>query len=119
MIRRLTRHVDRARRWDEALLGRQVPDQRPFSEQLRRPRPAVWSLRGRAAYGAILLGMFAAIAWLPEAMGVIAIVILVAAAFFVVAADERRGGRQHSVQSSPDEGGSATLHRGDPEPPAP
>lgn len=104
--------VDRASRLDEAVLGRDVQDQRAFSEQIRRPRPAVWSRRGRAAYGAILLGMFAAIAGLPEVPSVIAIVVLLTAAFVVVAADERQRGRRARAQSRADEDGPPS-HRND------
>lgn len=82
--------TERLLRLDNRVLGRPVPDTRPMRERLLRPRPAVWSRRGRVAYGAVVLGMFAAMFWLPEPIGILALVALLPAAFLISAADERR-----------------------------
>jgi hypothetical protein len=72
------------------MLGKPVPDNRPLGRRMLSPRPAVWSGRGRIFYGLIVLAMFAAMWWLPEPFGIVALVALLPAAFLVMAADERR-----------------------------
>ncbi len=97
---------DRLRDLDNNVLGRSVPDERPLTQRLLKPRPAVWSPKGRVLYGIVLLGM-AAVLWLgsDSALGAFALVPLVAAAFMVVAADERkRAKRFHHGEDSDERG---------------
>lgn len=77
------------------MLGRAVPDERSVIERLTRPRPAVWSRRGRLAYAVVLVGMLAALRWGGHgALGIALVVLLFVVALLVVAADERRRARR-------------------------
>jgi hypothetical protein len=89
-MKAVARLVDRLRHLDDRILGHPTPDHRPLREQLLRPRPAIWSRRGRFAYALIVLAMIGALIWLPELIGIWAVVVLLAAAFVVTAADEKR-----------------------------
>lgn len=86
---------DRLRDLDDKVFGRAVPDDRPMSRRLLRPRPAVWSGRGRFLFGLVLIGMFAVLRWNPDSLfGALAIVALFGAALLVSAADERKRARR-------------------------
>jgi hypothetical protein len=86
---------DRLRELDNRVLGRSVPDERPLSQQLLRPRPAVWSGKGRLLYGALLVAMFAVLRWVSDpTISVLAIVALIPVGFLIIAADERKRARK-------------------------
>lgn len=86
---------DRLRELDKRVLGRPVPDERPLSQQLLRPRPAVSSGKGRLLYGALLVTMFAVLRWVTDPIvSVLVIVALVPIGFLVIAADERKRAKQ-------------------------
>lgn len=89
------RMADRIRELDNHVLGRAVPDARPMAEPLTRPRPAVWSRRGRAVLAVVLIGMFADSRWGGDGvMGMVGLVVLFAIALVAVAADERLRSRR-------------------------
>ncbi|MCW2500688.1 MAG: hypothetical protein JWN87_2364 [Frankiales bacterium] len=86
---------ERFQRIDNLVLGRPVPDSRPFRQRLLSPRPAVESGRAKVLYGLIVVGMlvmadqgFESWPW-----GLL-FVALVAAGFLVSAADQRRLARR-------------------------
>jgi len=85
------RLVEHLRHLDNQVLGRPVPDDRPLWQRALRPRPAVWSLRGRVLAGIILGGFFVLAAWGPDTLlGGLLLVPLMLAFFVVIAADERK-----------------------------
>lgn len=87
----VTRLADRLHALDERVLGRPVPDNRPLRVRMLRPRPAVWSTRGRLLAGLIILGMLGLGWWRPDSVWAgLAAAGLLAAAFLVIAADERK-----------------------------
>jgi hypothetical protein len=87
--------ADWAKDLDNRIIGRPVPDDRPITQRVLRPRPAVWSRRGRFLAGLILLAMFATAAWGPDSLlGALLIVPIWAAFFVVIAADERKRARR-------------------------
>ena len=87
--------LDRLRELDNRVLGRSVPDERPLSQRLLRPRPAVSSGKGRLLYGALLVAMFAVLRWVTDPIvSVLAIVALVPIGFLIIAADQRKHARQ-------------------------
>lgn len=90
----------RARDLDDHVLGRPVSDNRPLSQRVLRPRPAVWSRHGRVVGASIVLTMFAALTWAPAVIGIWVIVALLAGAFVLVAVEERR---REAADRRPDE----------------
>jgi len=96
------RFADWARGLDNRVLGRPVPDERPLGERLLRPRPAVWSWRGRVLAGMVIAGMFAALRWGDPLTGVIVTWLLLAVLFIVGAADERKRARRYYGQDRSD-----------------
>ena len=92
----VTRLAHRLHALDERVLGRPVPDTRPLRERMLRPRPAVWSTRGRVLFGLIIVGTLGLGWWGPDsAWAGLAVAGLLAAAFLVIAADERKRARRH------------------------
>jgi hypothetical protein len=86
---------ERLRELDNRVLGRSVPDERSLSQKLLRPRPAVWSSKGRLLYGALLVAMFAVLRWVSDPIvSVVAIVALAPLGFLIIAADERKRARK-------------------------
>lgn len=85
---------NRLRNLDNRVLGRPVPDHRPLSARLVRPRPAVWSGRGRLLYGGTIIGMLAVLKWVSDPLieGV-AVVAFFVCAVLVSFADERKRSR--------------------------
>jgi hypothetical protein len=86
---------DRLRELDNRMIGKSVPDDRPRSERLLRPRAAVWSGRGRLLYGATLIGMLAVLRWVSDPLiEGLAFVALFAVAGLLSFADERKRSRR-------------------------
>lgn len=95
----MTRLTERLRHLDNRVVGRPVPDTRPLGVRVFRPRPAVWSSRGRFVYGVLLAGMFADLWWGFESVsGIVVFVALFAGLFLVVAADMRKRSRAYHDQ---------------------
>lgn len=84
--------ADWARHLDNRVLGRPVPDERPLWEQVQRPRPAVWSTRGRLVAVGLLIGMLA-LAGNDSIFAIVLFVALFAGFLVVIAADERKRAR--------------------------
>lgn len=85
---------DRLRELDNRMLDKSVPDERHMSQRILRPRPAVWSGKGRLLYGALLLVMFA-VWWVADSVvSVLTTVALVPLFFLIIAADERKRSRE-------------------------
>jgi hypothetical protein len=85
----------RARDLDDRVLGRPVPDNRPLMLRVLRPRPAVWTRRGRVAGALIVLAMFTALMWAPTVLAICIVVALLAGGFVLVAAEERQRATAH------------------------
>ncbi len=86
---------DRLRKLDDQVLGKPVPDDRPMAERLLRPRPAVWSTKGRLLLGAVTISMFAVLKWVSDpVVSIWFIVVLWSVGLLVVFADERQRARR-------------------------
>lgn len=90
------RFLDRMRLLDDQVLGRPVPDGRSVAGRVLRPRPAVWSGKGRVASLLVLLAMFATLRWLDSSVGAdLAFVALWALGLVISFADERLRSREY------------------------
>ena len=84
------------RRLDDRVLGRPVPDERSTAARLLSPRPAVWSKRGRIAYGLVVLALFGVMRLLGGSLAADFLFVgLLVLGLLVSFADERRRSREY------------------------
>lgn len=88
-----------ARRLDELVLGRPVPDTRAFWKRLAAPRPALWSVKGKLLNAALLLTFFSCVVWGPRWLGTVMTVPFFTASFVITTRDERQRAREYYEQA--------------------